>query len=113
MTLDFVNHVAYDWKLARSEGWRKPVKAITRIAYFNCRIFSIVVLGMVLAFTTTDVGAHTDCSRYLSITQWLVVPLLDSASLIFVIRTVSLYGCKRSVTVLVVGLWLIVLAACK
>lgn len=113
VALDFVDHLAFDWKLARSEGWDKPIKAIVRIAYFNCRIFSIIALGMASAFTTTDVGRHTDCRAYILVTQSMLVPLLNSASLVFVIRTISLYKGKRSVAYPLTGAWLVILALCK
>lgn len=112
-SIDLVNNLVFDWNLLRSEGWKTPVKAVTRIAYFICRLLPIVTLSMALMFTTHAVGKNTDCNRFVSINQSLLVPLLNSASLIFVIRTISLYACKRSIMYTVGGLWLIVLASCE
>jgi hypothetical protein len=66
--LDLVQHIGFDIKLVTTrDGWNRPAKVVSRVAYLLCRTLSPTVLLLVLLDAVAPMGAITgSCRVYVS-----------------------------------------------
>lgn len=107
--LEIVLHIRYDWILLRRPGWRDPVKAISRFSYMYMRYGCFAFLLWVSIYTNVpglDCGPAAQASNVL----W-VLPLIF-VEIIFLQRTMALYGWSRPIVVSLGTMWAITSGLC-
>lgn len=96
LTLELVSNFFYDLSLLRRPGWREPIKASNRIAYFLCRYGAFVFLLLTVIYMNMP---GNNCHAYAkAINVMWGIPLIF-VDLIFVQRTLAVYGWDRRVGV--------------
>ncbi|EST07264.1 hypothetical protein PSEUBRA_003443 [Kalmanozyma brasiliensis GHG001] len=94
VVMETLNHLRYDFQLARKPGWLQPAKFASRIAYFLCRILSPLVLVMFVLWASLK---HVDCHATASAMYSLALVLFSMVTLIFMQRTMALYSWRKSI----------------
>lgn len=103
VSLDLVMHFGYDVSLTRRPGWREPIKAANRFAYYFCRYGSFIFLLLTIIYMNTP---GLDCTHYArAINVMWLLPLIF-VDVIFVQRTLALYNWKMPF-VIVLGFYLL------
>lgn len=105
---EIYNHIAFDIDIICKPGWTHPAKCISRCAYLICRYVSAACLIMVICFMTLKIS---DCKAPPLAFSLLGMFLWDSVSLLFLLRTMALWGWDRRVTVPLGAYYLLVLVA--
>ncbi|KAJ1027106.1 hypothetical protein NDA18_003122 [Ustilago nuda] len=108
VTMELFNHIRFDINLIRKPGWTQPAKFVSRIAYLSCRYLSVVCLLLVVLFLCLK---FDDCKAVPEAFNILGMILLDSVSLVFVQRTMALYGWKPKIVAPLTMFYCVVLAA--
>ncbi|KAJ1028434.1 hypothetical protein NDA16_001601 [Ustilago loliicola] len=108
VTMELFNHIRFDINLMRKPGWTQPAKFVSRVAYLLCRYLSVICLLLVVLFLSLK---FEDCGAVPEAFNILGMILLDSVSLVFVQRTMALYGWKPKIVVPLTLYYCVVLAA--
>lgn len=108
VTVEMFNHIGFDIRLIRKPGWNRPAKLISRLAYLSCRYLSVISLTLVVLFLSIK---SENCKGMAEAFNILGMILLDSVSLVFVQRTMALYGWKPKIVVPLTLYYFVVLAA--
>ncbi|PWN34180.1 uncharacterized protein FA14DRAFT_173882 [Meira miltonrushii] len=110
ISLELVFNLGYDYKLIKRIGWKEPHSALNRLAYFLCRYGSFLFFLITLIFMNAP---GTDCDRFaIAVNVMWVIPFIF-VDLIFVQRTLAVYGWNMLLTVSLGSLYLIYVALCS
>ncbi|SNX82916.1 uncharacterized protein MEPE_01622 [Melanopsichium pennsylvanicum] len=106
--MEFFNHIRFDIQLIRKSGWSQPAKFVSRFAYLLCRYVPVVGLTLIILFLCLKLD---NCRALPETFNILGMILFDSVSIIFVQRTMALYGWNKNVVAPLTVYYAVVLAA--
>jgi hypothetical protein len=110
ISLELLLNLNYDFKLIKRIGWREPHSALNRFAYFSCRYGSFLFFVITLIFINAP---NTNCERFATVVNVMWVIPFIFVDLIFVQRTLAVYGWNMLLTVSLGSLYLVYVALCS
>jgi hypothetical protein len=94
--LEVLGNIGYDYALLKRKGWSEPIKASNRFAYFLSRYGAFVFLTMTIIYMNNSTSSNEHCRRFaIGVNVMWILPLIF-VDLIFVQRTLAVYGWHRA-----------------
>lgn len=94
VTMELINHNSFDIRLIRKPGWTHPAKCVSHLAYFGCRLLAPSSLLMLILFLSLK---FDECRALPWAFNIVAVLLFGCIVLVFMQRTMALYGWKSKV----------------
>lgn len=110
ISLELVSNLEYDYRLIKRIGWKEPHSALNRISYFLCRYGSFCFFLITVIFINTP---GTNCEQFATVVNVMWVLPFIFVDLIFVQRTLAVYGWNKLLTVSLGFLYLFYVALCS